>query len=104
MGGVSEVRDSSPTFSHLGVVAVWVGVQFLALGLGAGQVPLADEMARPIEGVAMSEMVIVQVSAAGMLFPVLFRNGGTTVALVASTWAFLQLASGLAGAAGGGVG
>lgn len=99
--GVSEVRNSSPTFSHLGPLAVWVGVQLFALGLAALQVPLADEMPRPVEGVAMGEMVIVQVSAAGMLFPVLFRNVGTTAALVASTWPFLQLASMLSGTPGG---
>jgi hypothetical protein len=99
--GVSEARKGSPTFSHLGAVGAWVMIQLGALGLAAGQVPLADEMARPVEGVAIQEMVIVQAGAAGMLSPVLFRNVGTTLALVASTWPFLQLASMLSATPGG---
>lgn len=90
---MSEPPKASPTFSHLAPLALWLALQLVALLLPALHVPLSDEFPRPIERIAMHEMLVVQVTAAAMLFPMLFKNIATTVALVASTWPFLQLAA-----------
>ena len=93
---VSDAAKPPPTFPHLGALFLWLVIQLLALALPTLQIPLSDNFPRPIERLAVHELVIVQVLAAAMLFPMLFKNIATTIALVASTWPFLQLAGMLA--------
>jgi hypothetical protein len=93
---VSEAAKPAPTFTHLAALLPWLVLQLLALALPTLQVPLSDDFPRPTERVAVQEMVIVQVLSAAMLFPML-RNVPTTIAVIASTWPFLQLAGMLAG-------
>jgi hypothetical protein len=90
---VSDIRQRPPTSSHLPPLALWLSLQFIALLPPTLHIPLSDNFPRPIERLALDEMLIVQITAAALLFPMLFKTVSTTAALVACTWPFLQLAA-----------
>jgi MYXO-CTERM domain-containing protein len=90
---VSESPKPSPTSSHLPPLSLWLALQLLALLLPTLHISLSDDFPRPIERLAMHEMLVVQITAAAMLFPMLFKTIPTTIALIATTWPFLQLAA-----------
>jgi hypothetical protein len=79
------------------MLALWMALQLLALGLAAGRVPLSGRFPQPVEGQAAAEMVVMQVCAAGFLFPSLFRDFSQWVLAAASIWPMLKLASLLGG-------
>ena len=85
--------ERPPTSSHLPPLSLWLALQLLALLLPTLQIPLSDDFPRPIERVALDEMLIVQIAAAALLFPMLFTSAATTLVLIAATWPFLQLAA-----------
>jgi hypothetical protein len=79
------------------MLALWMALQLLALGLAAGRVPLSGRFPQPIERQAAAEMVVMQVCAAAYLFPSLFRDAFRWVLAVAGIWPMLKLASLLGG-------
>ena len=83
----------APTSSHLPPLSLWLAIQLLALLLPTLHIPLSDNFPRPIERVALDEMLIVQITAAALLIPMLFTSASTTLILIAGTWPFLQLAA-----------
>lgn len=96
---------SSPTSPHhpvsggeWHVFGVFLGVQWVALGVGAGGLALSDQFPHPAERLALAELLVAQVLAASLLFPWLLRNLNTTLILIASTAPFLQLAGMLSSA------
>ncbi len=80
-------------------VIIWVLIQLAALGIGSGGTPLWAHHPRPAESIGADEMMVVQISAAAMLFPFLFPNFSTTLAAIALAWPFLQLAGWLSATA-----
>jgi hypothetical protein len=92
------IPTASHTSSHFLPLILWLGVQLLALALAAMQVPLSDQFPRPAERMALDEMLVAQVLAATLLFPMLLPSAGATVLLIAATWPFLQLAGVLSSA------
>ena len=89
-----EQRTPSLTF----VLFLWLTPQLLSLALSAMRVPLSAHPPRPIESVALQQMVIVQFVVAAMLGPTLLRNGVSTVAVVMTAFPMLQLAAFLSSA------
>src|SRR5688500_11054555 len=67
-----------------------------ALALATFRVPLSARYPQPEESLAVHVVVIVQITAAAILFPFLFRSITTSVIVIASAIPFLQLAAFLA--------
>jgi len=71
---------------------LWLTLQLGVLSLAAGQVRLSDHFPRPAEGMALVEMVVVQIAFSAMLAPILFRDIGVAIVVTACAWPMLQLA------------
>jgi hypothetical protein len=80
----------------LAPLLVWLAVQMLALGLAAFRVPLSARYPRPEESLAVHVLVVVQIGAAALLFPFLFRSITSSIVVIASSIPFIQLAAFLA--------
>jgi hypothetical protein len=81
------------------VLIIWLLPQLVALALSALRVPLSAHPPRPLESIALPQMIVVQMVAAGMLAPWLFRTAGAVVAVVVSAAPMLALAGVLSFAA-----
>jgi hypothetical protein len=77
-------------------VFAWLALQMLALLVAGLRVPFSARFIVPEEQMALYEMYCVQMIAAAMLFPFLFRNFSTTVVVVMATPLCVQLAGVLA--------
>ena len=86
-------RAADPILAPL---IVWLAVQMSALCLPTFRVPLSARYPRPEESLAVHVVVVVQITAAALLFPFLFRSITTSVIVIASAVPFLQLAAFLA--------
>jgi hypothetical protein len=75
---------------------VWLAIQAGALVLAAARVPFSARYPSPEETLAVPLMVIAQVTAGAMLFPVLMRTITSSIAVIGSTIPFIQLAAVLA--------
>jgi hypothetical protein len=89
-----EQRTPSLTF----VLFLWLTPQLISLALSAMRVPLSAHPPRPIESVALQQLVIVQFVVAATLGPILFRCRVSTVAVVMTAFPMLQLAAFLSSA------
>lgn len=78
--------------SITGPLLLWLTVQLLALLLAVLRVPLAAQHPQPAELLAAQILVVVQVTAAALLFPYLLRSAHTTAAVAVTTFPFLVLA------------
>lgn len=83
-------RPPSHPLSPLPLI-LWLLIQLLALLLPVLHIPLSDQFPRPIEKVAIEEMLAIQLILSSLLLPLLFRTWRTSLILIASTWPFLQL-------------
>jgi hypothetical protein len=81
----------------MGPVAAWLAVQLAALALSAGRVPLSARFPRVAEELAVDVMLVAQVTAASLLFPLLLRDARALAVAVLTALPFLQLAGYLAG-------
>jgi hypothetical protein len=77
-------------------VFTWLLLQMLALALAAFRVPFSARYPAPEEQLAIEVLLVVQLSAAAMLSPLLFRNFATSVVVIISAVPFLQCATILA--------
>lgn len=78
--------------TRCGPLLAWLAIQIAALCLGAARVPLSARTGTGPQHLAFAEMVIVQLTVATTLFPVLMREGvGIFVAI--TSLPFLQLAA-----------
>lgn len=78
---------------HLtGPLIVWLALQLIVLGIGAGGIPLASNWPRPPESLAIDEMLFAQLAIASMLFPFLLRSVWTTLAVILTSLPMLQIA------------
>jgi hypothetical protein len=75
------------------MLLLWMAVQLLALSLAAGRVPLSARFPHPIERQATAQMLIVQVVASTLFFPVLLRNWRGLGFAIAGAWPMLALAA-----------
>jgi hypothetical protein len=75
---------------------LWLALQMIALLAAGFRVPLSARFIVPEEQLAVHEMYCVQMIAAALLFPVLFRNIATTVTILVATPLMVQLAGVLA--------
>lgn len=71
----------------------WLVVQFLALSLGALRIPLSARFPPPGEQFAIHIVLVAQVVASALLFPLIMRDVKTSVMVILTTVPFVQLAS-----------
>lgn len=71
---------------------VWLVIQLLALSLGVFGVPLAARVVQP-EQFALHLMLVTQVVAAAMLFPLILRDESTSAMAILAIAPFIQLTS-----------
>jgi hypothetical protein len=90
-------RDPQPP-SLTFVLFIWLTPQLITLAISASRVPLSAHPPRPIESVALQQMVIVQIVGAALLAPLLFRCLTSTVAVAITAAPMLQLAAFLSSA------
>lgn len=74
-----------------------MAIQLTALALAAGRVPLSARFPQPAETQAAAEMLVAQVVAGGLLFPLLLKDGKGLMLSVAGVWPMLFLAADLSG-------
>src|SRR5437016_4699617 len=88
----STLATSGMRFSAPLALLLWLALQLGTLALAASQVRLSDHFPRPAEGMALAEMVVVQIAGAAMLAPILLPRADIAVAVIAAGWPMLQLA------------
>jgi hypothetical protein len=71
---------------------LWLVIQLLALSLGVFRVPLAARIVHP-EQFAIHVMLITQVIATAMLFPLILRDATTAAMAILAIAPFVQLTS-----------
>ena len=91
-------RNAIPRGPAPAMMAVWILLQLAALALAAGRVPLWAHFPQPGERLAVEMMLVVQVTAGTLLFPLMFRDEEATLATIAAAWPMLALAALLADA------
>ena len=64
-----------------------------ALCLAGLRIPLSARYPQPEEALAVHVLVIVQITAAALLFPLLFRSITSSIIVIASAIPFIQLAA-----------
>jgi|GEM_PF-1321957 len=74
------------------MLVLWLLSQLGALALSAGGVRFWARMPQPTTSLAVHEMLVVQVAAAALLFPLLFARRRNTLIAAASIWPMLLLA------------
>lgn len=89
---MTQRPTTSPTSSHLPPLLLWLALQLLVLLLPVFQIRLSDDFPRPAERLAIQEMLLLQTTAAGLLFPCLLPTLATTLILIAAAWPFILLA------------
>ena len=70
---------------------LWLVLQLIALIVATARVPLAAGYPQPAEFLAPHVMVVVQTTAAVLLFPYLLSSWPVAVAVMATTWPFIIL-------------
>jgi hypothetical protein len=81
------------------VLLIWLLPQLLSLLVSTLRIPLSAHPPRPMESVALQQMIIVQICAAAVLAPILFRSLAAGVAVILSAAPMLLLAGFLSSAA-----
>ncbi len=89
---------ASPALS-LFALFVWLLIHLLALLFAMLRVPLWARSPVPGDALAIDVMLVTQITAAAMLFPVLLVNWRTTATLVLVSIPFIEMAGLLAGVA-----
>ena len=84
-----RVDDAAPLTTPL---LLWLVIQVLALLGPLLRVPLAAKYPQPAELLAIQLLLVVQVTAAGLLFPILLRSAGAAVCIAATSVPLLVLA------------
>jgi len=84
------------TTSHrrrsVGPVFLWIVLQLLTLVLAALKTPYSLHFPAPEERMALEEMLVMQIGAAAMLFPLLLEDPQTAAAVIIASWPFTILA------------
>ena len=88
-----DVADAAGGSGLTGPLLLWLLVQFMALLAAVLRVPLAAHYPQPAELLAAHVVVVVQVTAAALLFPSLLRDRYAAVAVVATAVPFQVLAA-----------
>jgi hypothetical protein len=89
------MNASPPTAAATGMILpllLWLGIQLAALGIGAAGVPLSAQRPIPPETLSIQIMVVTQIGAAALLWPVLFANWRASVGVITTALPFLQAA------------
>jgi hypothetical protein len=98
---LTNVNGASPQAASARVafwpVFAWLAVQMLALLASVLRAPFSARFPAPAENLAIHEMLVVQMVASALLFPMLFPTLATGVIVVGSAPLMLQLAGVLAG-------
>jgi hypothetical protein len=79
------------------MLLLWMAIQLIALALAAGRVPLSGRFPQPAESMATVEMLVAQIGAASLLFPLLLKDFRQFVLATAGAWPMLFLAADLGG-------
>ena len=85
------LREKTSTSFTLPLL-VWLSPQLLSLLLSAARIPLSAHPPRSIESLALAQLAVVQIVAAAMLAPMLFRTLAGIVAIILTAAPMLQLA------------
>jgi hypothetical protein len=88
----------SPNRAPAVAMALWLAVQIGALALSAFRIPLAIGLPPAAEQSALAVMLVIQVSAAALLSPLLLATRRQTFIAIAVLWPMGELASFLADA------
>lgn len=83
---------SGGTPSCVPALLTWLGIQFLALWLGASGLPLCADPPQPPQRLALGILLVAQVAASALLFPFLLRTVSQTLLILLTSLPFLQLA------------
>jgi hypothetical protein len=75
------------------MLLLWMALQLIALALAAGRVPLSARFPSPVERQATAEMLVVQITAAALLFPLLLREWTSFLRAAAGAAMMLALAA-----------
>jgi hypothetical protein len=75
---------------------IWLGVQLLSLLAVAARVPFTPHFPTAQERLAVDLLVMVQVAASALLFPVILSGTGTAISAVLSGLTFVAFAAALA--------
>jgi hypothetical protein len=94
------LKDRAINGCAAGALAAWLGVQVLALGLGAGRVMLWARSPGAGEQLSLFIMLAVQIGVSSLLFPLLLANWRVALIAVVTAWPFAELAGFLADASG----
>src|SRR5207247_861276 len=79
-------------------LVLWLLIQLASLCLAAARVRVWNRFPLPGEQLATDEMLVAQIIAASMLFPVILSNLSATACCISSTMPFLWLSALLSGA------
>jgi hypothetical protein len=72
---------------------LWLLIQLLALALALAHVRFWPDPPRPLDHLALAELLVVQCSALALLFPLLLRTPLTAALVLLSSWPFCQFAA-----------
>jgi hypothetical protein len=86
-------RTSSPASPRL--IAFWMVAQLGALALASGRVSLSARFFQPAERMAVAEMIVVQLLASSLTFPLLMRGWFNAVVIPLTTIPMILLANAL---------
>ena len=94
MTGTAAEPSTSPA-PHRGLAGplfLWLALQVGTLLLAGLQTPLSDKFTRPAERRAIEEMLVVQIAASALLFPMILDGLWAALAAIATAWPMLALA------------
>src|SRR5262245_15477913 len=92
--------DSPPQADRrqaIGPLLIWLAIQLIALSISAARIKLWARAPLPGEQFSIDVMLVLQIIAASMLFPLFSRDQQTTVTVAAASLPFTALAGALSG-------
>jgi len=90
--------ESAAAPSLMKPMLLWLVVQLVALGMGAGGLPLSAKRINPPEALSIHVMAVTQVAAAAFIWPILMANWRSSVAVIFTSFPFLFASSFLSAA------
>jgi hypothetical protein len=88
-------RESSSPTHHARLIAFWMIVQLAALALATSRVSLSARFFQPAERMAVEEMLVAQLLASSLTFPLLLRGWFNAIVIPLTAVPMLLLANAL---------
>jgi hypothetical protein len=84
---------SNSTRSTTRPLWIWLPLQLIPLILAAARIPLSVNHPRPAESLALHLLLVTQIVASALLWPILLHSGASTLLVVVSAWPFVFLSA-----------